>query len=465
MQSDQLDKKIKEAADHHHPAYDEKAWDRMEKLLDKHLPQNEDKRRRFIFFLLLPLLIGISATWLLVSKPWQNNKKISDANAVVNNKSVTESNNNNDKVSNTVTVDNSTNNNNENVTSTPVITNDLAGNNNTAPVAVNNNTDKARQPQNNILRDKGDQTSFATTEGNRRSRRTATPVKQDDNNQQKNEQPVVTTSPSSKDQAAIVPETIPAQNESKKDNTVPPAVDNSKMTTQDPVQKETPVVAKADIPETKPTETLKQAQGKKDDKSKKKNSLFFSLSAGPDLSFVGSGNSSTTKLLAGAGVGFTFKEKFTLRTGFYSGRKIYSAKPSDYKAPPEFYQFYPLLEKVDANCKVYEIPLSLSYNFGKKQNWFVSAGVSSFLMKEESYNYFYKYTPTGNTYTNRWTIKDENSHYFSVGTISAGYKYNIGKKVTVMAEPYIKIPFAGVGYGKVKLNSGGVLFTVGIKAF
>ena len=46
MQSEEFDKKIKEAADHHHPAYDEKAWMKMEKLLDTHLPQKKDDRRR-----------------------------------------------------------------------------------------------------------------------------------------------------------------------------------------------------------------------------------------------------------------------------------------------------------------------------------------------------------------------------------------------------------------------------------
>jgi hypothetical protein len=31
-----------------------------------------------------------------------------------------------------------------------------------------------------------------------------------------------------------------------------------------------------------------------------------------------------------------------------------------------------------------------------------------------------------------------------------------------MAEPYVKIPLTGVGFGKVKLASAGVLFSVGI---
>jgi len=33
------------------------------------------------------------------------------------------------------------------------------------------------------------------------------------------------------------------------------------------------------------------------------------------------------------------------------------------------------------------------------------------------------------------------------------------------AEPYLKLPLGGVGYGKVKLNSTGILFSVSVKPF
>jgi len=51
MQFEEFDKKVKEAADHHHPAYDEQAWAKMEKLLNKHLPQKEERKKRFLFFI------------------------------------------------------------------------------------------------------------------------------------------------------------------------------------------------------------------------------------------------------------------------------------------------------------------------------------------------------------------------------------------------------------------------------
>jgi hypothetical protein len=50
-------------------------------------------------------------------------------------------------------------------------------------------------------------------------------------------------------------------------------------------------------------------------------------------------------------------------------------------------------------------------------------------------------------------------------TLSAGYQRKINRTFSIAAEPYIKVPLAGVGYGKVKLNSAGVLFSVNISPF
>ena len=47
MQFEEFDDKIRDAAEHHHPAYNEGAWGKMNKLLDKHLPQEKKRRRGF----------------------------------------------------------------------------------------------------------------------------------------------------------------------------------------------------------------------------------------------------------------------------------------------------------------------------------------------------------------------------------------------------------------------------------
>ena len=74
MLFDNFDKKIKEAAEQHHPAYDENAWRKMESLLNQHLPQ-EKNRRRFFLLAFIVLLIGGGA-FILLSKPHARNSDL-----------------------------------------------------------------------------------------------------------------------------------------------------------------------------------------------------------------------------------------------------------------------------------------------------------------------------------------------------------------------------------------------------
>jgi len=69
MLSEDFDKKIKLAAEQHHPAYDEKAWLKMEKLLSKYLPVQKNDRRRAFFLLLLSVLLIGGGAFLIISKP------------------------------------------------------------------------------------------------------------------------------------------------------------------------------------------------------------------------------------------------------------------------------------------------------------------------------------------------------------------------------------------------------------
>ena len=205
-------------------------------------------------------------------------------------------------------------------------------------------------------------------------------------------------------------------------------------------------------------------------KQKKINKSFarnfgIGLSAGPDVSAVRLNNTGKITVTYGAQLSYAFTHRFTLHTGFYVAKKIYSADKDDYHVPAGSVWNYDL-ENVDANCKVYEIPVTISYDFGKAKNhsWFAAAGLSSYLMKRESYVYYYK-NSSGNTWHNPGTVNNKNKHYFSVLDISAGYKYSIDKRFSLIAEPYVKLPLTGIGEGKINLNSAGVLFTVSVKPF
>jgi hypothetical protein len=195
-----------------------------------------------------------------------------------------------------------------------------------------------------------------------------------------------------------------------------------------------------------------------------KRSFSIGVGAGPDVSGVNLDNTGKVTFAYGAQLGYTFSKNFTIRTGFYVARKIYSADAADYHQQGG--GNYNYLSSVNANCKVYEIPLTVSYNFGdvKKHAWFVSTGLSSYFMKKESYEYFYK-DPSGVTYNTSWSVSNKNQHYLSVLDICGGYMYFVNKQFSLIAEPSLKLPLAGIGVGKIKLNSAGILFTVAIKPF
>ncbi|MEO8860717.1 MAG: hypothetical protein ABI358_04800, partial [Ginsengibacter sp.] len=213
-------------------------------------------------------------------------------------------------------------------------------------------------------------------------------------------------------------------------------------------------VAKTSLPAKKSTKT----------NNKFSKNFAIDISAGPDVSIAGLDKAGKITIGYGVGLRYNLSTRFTLHTGFYIADKIYSANKNDYHAPPS--AGYNYLFNIDANCKVYEIPVTVSYNFGKAKNhqWFVGGGLSSYIMKKESYDYYYKY-PSGYVDTKSSSISNKNQHYFAILDISAGYQYNFNKRVSLIAEPYLKIPMTGVGEGKVKLNSGGILFTLSVKPF
>jgi hypothetical protein len=195
------------------------------------------------------------------------------------------------------------------------------------------------------------------------------------------------------------------------------------------------------------------------------NGLSFFVSAGPDISKAQNSKAGKVTMSWGLGVAYTLN-RFTLKTGVFSANKKYWAGPDDYKlsyTPPSSLKFM----GADANCRVIEIPVKVSYNFAVKDrsNWFAGAGLSSYLMKREDYLYEYKSNTTGNSYYHSYETKNENKHYFSVMNLSGGYTYRLSKTISLSAEPYVEVPLTGIGAGKVHLNSGGLLFTVGVSPF
>jgi hypothetical protein len=116
--------------------------------------------------------------------------------------------------------------------------------------------------------------------------------------------------------------------------------------------------------------------------------------------------------------------------------------------------------EVRGNCKVIDIPINIRYNFlrGEKYNVFATTGLSSYLMLKEDYKYIYD---VDDTYLRKsWHTSNENKHFFKVYNVSLGYERRLGQKFSLQAEPFIKLPLAGVGFGKIKLLTTGAFVSI-----
>ncbi len=469
MQDNELDKLINDAANQHHPPYDDEAWGKMLVLLDKHLPQKKDRRRPAAFWLLFLLLGG--AVTLGVLQPWNKNKN-GNSSAVA-------------KIESSSSAQNTTAPQiKENGAATPNSASTTNSTHTVALPATENNTSKGSSaiPQTNTGTSKpAANNSFVNGEAF---------VRTNKNISARNSRPVIKVQrpvTAADDEATITATAAGKEKKtsSKTKTTVKPAAaeedDNKNVTAavtaapqatlQTADEKTTAVTAKQNSQQLQKDSAARQpatvtavtsSKPKKDRGFAGNFALTFST--GADLSFIDLKNPGKVKLFYGAGAAYTIGKHLKVSSGFYVSKKVYYAEPYQYKFPNGV--AYPHLTGIDASCNVYEIPVSLSYNFAqhKNHNWFAGAGLSSFLMKKEYYNYQYQ-TPTGQTYSYARTITDENKHYFSVVTLSGGYQYTLNKHIALVAEPYLKLPLAGVGAGKIKLNSSGILLTAAIKPF
>ena len=463
MQSENFDNKIKDSLSQRPPGNEKPEWDKMQTLLDQHLPVEKKDRRRIFFILFMFLLLSGGAFFV-----WKNtgtsDRNITDSKPNTENSTA---NNNQDKST-------------EKDGTKAEPTAKANPENNTDETTSSQKQDQSAIPQQSNTNQKSNETVLPKSEKttttnvtipntnvkvkpNKGDARNSKPSNQVTAKANNNAQPITSIEQNSSQQ------NIPAVVDKQKVDDSEKITDSQKPgeVKQPATEKITEEQKQSKPAESQPILTASSKTEKQKNKSSFLDNLFFTVSAGPDFSTVGTDDLGKVKPVVGVGIGYQLTKKFSLRTGFYTARKVYTADPYDYHPPYNVWAAYPNLKDIEANCKVYELPVTIDYTFSqnKKQGWFVSAGLSTFIMKEERYDYHYKpnSSPTYVTYTKR--INNENKHYFSVLDLSGGYTRHINKNFSLRAEPYTKFALGGVGYGKVKLNGGGVLVSAIIRPF
>nr|WP_295932661.1 hypothetical protein [uncultured Dyadobacter sp.] len=182
----------------------------------------------------------------------------------------------------------------------------------------------------------------------------------------------------------------------------------------------------------------------------------------PDLSTVGLKDFSKPGTSVSLLVEYSVLPRLFLQSGVVWSRKDYSAAAEAYQLPK--HKYYPplALSGIDGVCKVLEIPLNVRYDVasGERSRWFATGGFSSYHMNREDYKYYYinPNDPNAQKVTG-WNGKT-GWYLLSHANVSAGYEYRISRKLSLLAEPSIRMPLKRVGYGKVNLITTGLWLSV-----
>lgn len=436
---DNMDELIKAASESYHPLYDDKAWEKMEVLLDKHLPQKKEDRKKPLAYFLLLVIIAV-AVFFAMLYPW-NKKGDQLVSTTIQPKQVTllksESAPTGQKVA--------------------VFFKKGSPNSQYVPKKMSK-----RSGKNNVRKDfkKSSSRNYLTSKRSKISTGGALAT----NDISVDREIVIKTNIAFPEKQRMVTygeegTIFYTSAQRLKDHSIFAGVQSVKNSSG-------LINAATFVTNGAPEPAASKIPGKEKGQKGFANNFALTLSAGPDLSFVSLENAGKNRLNYGVGVRYTFAKRINISSGFYATTKIYSAKPSDYHPPAGYWTYSADVERIDADCKVYEIPLSASYNFKQSKNhsWLAGIGFSTFLMKRETYNYLYK-DAWGQTMYKGWTLRNKNNHFFSMLTISGGYQYHINQRFSLIAAPYLQVPLYGIGFGKIKLNSGGILITAAMHPF
>jgi hypothetical protein len=174
----------------------------------------------------------------------------------------------------------------------------------------------------------------------------------------------------------------------------------------------------------------------------------------PDLTTVGLKNFSKPGAAVSLMVEYSIFRKLYFQTGVVRSVKDYTANASEYQLS-KYVTDINTPYGVDGTCTMIEIPVGFRYDMvqNERSRIFAGAGFASYYVQKEKYDY--KYADYVHGQAPGWKGKT-GWFWLSHSTVSVGYEHRISNKLSLLAEPYIRIPLKGVGYGKVNLVTTGM---------
>ncbi|WBO83376.1 outer membrane beta-barrel protein [Hymenobacter yonginensis] len=189
--------------------------------------------------------------------------------------------------------------------------------------------------------------------------------------------------------------------------------------------------------------------------------LLLGVTVAPELAAVRPRQLAGPGLTAGLVAEYRLTPHWRVRSGLLYSVKRYEARGSDYRPPASYWTWRTPVDRIEADCRLVEIPLDVRYEVRPQPTYslFASAGLSSFLMRNEQYTY--DYSLNGQYLERTWSLARGSNHMLSVLNLSVGCERTLGGRWAAQAEPFVKLPLGGVGFGRIQLRSAGL--AVGLK--
>jgi hypothetical protein len=186
--------------------------------------------------------------------------------------------------------------------------------------------------------------------------------------------------------------------------------------------------------------------------------LYAGIVGSIDLTAVQLQKASRPGRHLGVIAGYKLNNRWSLESGVFMEKKYYYTKGSYYKNSRSYTPPNTSIIEVDGDCTMLEIPLLIKYDFNpkRKTTMFATAGVSSYIMKNEAYDFLYYYQTTGTYANHSKSYRNASTNLFSVVHLSGGISRALGSTTSLRVEPYLKLPVTGLGYGQLHFSSTGL---------
>ena len=196
-------------------------------------------------------------------------------------------------------------------------------------------------------------------------------------------------------------------------------------------------------------------RGKLNLKNNNEKGFYAGIISGVDMSSV---HFQTAKPGATMGliIGYSFNEKWSMESGLlWDTKRVYDN--GSYFNPPGYTPTNGItITAVNGKSRLYELPVNMKYTIiSGKHNLFATAGLSSYFMRLE--NYDYEYTQSGQSAGHNYlSYTNETKDWFSVANFGIGYTHKLGGNGSIRVEPYLKLPLTNLGTANMPIMSTGL---------